>query len=305
MNEAKKPGKREWVKTAVIIFLAVLQVAVQYVTSGTISAQIRGQATVTASASFDVIMPSSRRVKTVYAKAGRTVEAGDVLFVLAEGDSEEIEAARQELESAEATLQTLQNSLEDQRRNYQRALLQAASDADYTKENRNIKKLSDEIKEKTEERDTIDFSDDALKEAKAALDEAEAEVKKQEAAVAEAEKTVKEAKDAAKEAADTLDAAEGAYLEQKEKVEALEAERTSLENQGEGGSADVEKVLQAWEAAVFGSAKLRPPSRAAKAMFRRASLLLPSRHAVSRFARIRRTDSMAIRSEMGWWFLLQ
>ncbi|MBQ2157432.1 MAG: RND transporter, partial [Oscillospiraceae bacterium] len=62
MNEAKKPGKREWVKTAVIIFLAVLlvltffsntimnanlpEVAVQYVTSGTISAQIRGQATV-------------------------------------------------------------------------------------------------------------------------------------------------------------------------------------------------------------------------------------------------------------------
>ena len=265
MNEAKKPGKREWVKTAVIIFLAVLlvltffsntimnanlpEVAVQYVTSGTISAQIRGQATVTASASFDVIMPSSRRVKTVYAKVGRTVEAGDVLFVLAAGDSEEIEVARQELESAEATLQTLQNSLEDQRRSYQRALLQAASDADYTKENRNIKKLSDEIKEKTEERDAIDFSDDALKEAKAALDEAEAEVKKQEAAVAEAEKTVKEAKDAAKEAADTLDAAEGAYLEQKEKVEALEAERTSLENQGEGGSADVEKVLQAWEAA--------------------------------------------------------
>ena len=287
MNDEKKTKKRGWVQTAVIIFLSVMlvltffsntimnanlpEVAVQYVTSGAISAQIRGQGTIAASETFDIIMSDTRKVKTVYAKVGQTVEAGDVLFILAEGDSQEVEAARQELEQAETQLQSLKDSLEESRRSYQRALLEAASAADYTKENRNIQKLRDEISEKTKERDELDFSDTALKTARDALEEAEKAYEEEQKKYDEAQEKLREAKSAAKKAKEALDAAEEPYNEAKAKVDEIEAERAKSGGSGDGSYSAVKAAEDAYNAA-------QAETKEAEAQVEEAKLALETAH---------------------------
>ena len=113
---------RGWVKNAAIIFLAVLliltffsntimnhslpEVATQAISSGSITARIRGTGTVTANQNYEVMIDQSRRVKTVMIKAGQEVNVGDVLFVLSEADSDELEQARNTLRQLEKSYQT-------------------------------------------------------------------------------------------------------------------------------------------------------------------------------------------------------
>jgi len=108
-----KPKKREWVKNAAIIFLAVLlaltffsntimnrtlpEIATEYVTNGTITARVRGTGTVEALGVYEVKAAETREIRAVMVKSGQKVDAGDVLFVLGEGDSEEIETATETL----------------------------------------------------------------------------------------------------------------------------------------------------------------------------------------------------------------
>lgn len=190
----EKTKKRGWVKDAAIIFLAVLLVltffsntimnwslpeaSIKYVTSGSINAQIRGTGTVTASESYEVVLDESRVVKTVYAKAGEEVKTGDLLFVLSDDASTELETA--------------QDTLESLRFEYQKALLQATS-ADYAQEDRAISKLNDQILAKTEERDALDISDTVYLTAQDAVSAAEADVKTAEAAVQAAEDSLEAA----------------------------------------------------------------------------------------------------------------
>ena len=91
--------KREWVKTAAIILLAVLlvltffsktimnaslpEVATQQVSSGAINARIRGQGTVEASEVYNVTIKQTRKVSSVLVKTGQEINVGDTLFVLA------------------------------------------------------------------------------------------------------------------------------------------------------------------------------------------------------------------------------
>lgn len=115
MNEKGKI-KREWVKTAAIIFLSVMlvltffansimnyslpEVATNYVQSGTITAKIRGTGTVESGDPYEVKVTESRKVTSVAVRVGETVQKGDVLFYLEDADSEELKAARKELEDA-------------------------------------------------------------------------------------------------------------------------------------------------------------------------------------------------------------
>ncbi len=115
MNET--PKNREWVKNAAIVFLAVLLVltffsntimnrslpeaAAVYVQSGVITAMVRGQGTVESLGSYEVKAPETREIRAVMIRAGQEVEAGDVLFVLGNGDSAEIEAAQEQLRQLE------------------------------------------------------------------------------------------------------------------------------------------------------------------------------------------------------------
>ena len=117
MNET--PKNREWVKNAAIVFLAVLlvltffsntimnrslpEVATQDVTDGAIVSKVRGSGTVTANGNNQVKMEKTRVIRAVLVKAGQEVKAGDVLFTLGEGSSEEIEAL-------EEKIRNLQNS---------------------------------------------------------------------------------------------------------------------------------------------------------------------------------------------------
>jgi len=134
-----KPKNRAWVKNAAIIFLAVLlvltffsntimnrtlpEVSTQYISYGDITAKVRGTGTVTASGSYEVNATQNRTVRAVMVKEGQEVLAGDVLFVMGEGSSEDIEAAQ-------SNLQQLQLS-------YQRSALSIPT-YDYTMEEREI-----------------------------------------------------------------------------------------------------------------------------------------------------------------------
>lgn len=143
-----KTKNREWVKNAAIIFLAVLlvltffsntilnaslpEVATRGARGGTITARIRVTGNVTASQNYEVSIDESRRVRSVLVKTGQEVSAGDVLFVLSEGESDELESARD-------TLRELQKS-------YQEKLISSAGN-DYARETRDIRLAQQELTE--------------------------------------------------------------------------------------------------------------------------------------------------------------
>ena len=101
--------KREWVKDAAIVFLAVLlvltffsntimnrslpEVATAAVSSGSIVARVRGSGVVTATGKQQVKAKETRTIRSVMVKVGQEVNTGDVLFVLGEGDETALEQA--------------------------------------------------------------------------------------------------------------------------------------------------------------------------------------------------------------------
>ena len=107
--------KREWVKDAAILFLAVLlvltffsntimnhslpEVATAAVSNGSIIAKVRGTGTVTATGKHQVKAKETRTIRSVMIKVGQEVNAGDVLFVLGEGDETQLEQAKEKLRS--------------------------------------------------------------------------------------------------------------------------------------------------------------------------------------------------------------
>ena len=107
--------KREWVKDAAIIFLAVLlvltffsntimnhslpEVATAAVSSGSIVAKVRGSGVVTATGKHQVKAKDTRTIRSVMVKVGQEVNAGDVLFVLGQGDETALEQAKSNLSS--------------------------------------------------------------------------------------------------------------------------------------------------------------------------------------------------------------
>ena len=108
---------RAWVKNVAIIFLAALliltffsntimnralpEVATQGVSSGSITARVRGSGTVTAVGTYELKAEQTRKVQSVLVRSGQEVNAGDVLFVLGEGESEELEQASESLRQLE------------------------------------------------------------------------------------------------------------------------------------------------------------------------------------------------------------
>ena len=119
-KEVQRGKRRGWIKNAAIIFLAIMllltffsntimnrslpEVAAKTVTSGTISAKIRGTGTVAANSAYEVKVKENRVIKTVAVRKGDTVEVGDVLFILEEGESTGLQELRDQLVSRRATL---------------------------------------------------------------------------------------------------------------------------------------------------------------------------------------------------------
>ncbi len=128
MNEKK--NKREWVKSAAIVFLSIMlvltffsntimnyslpEVAAQYIMSDSITAKIRGNGVIESNDPYQVMYDKIRKVESVEVREGDEVQKGDVLCLLSEDDSEELEAAKALLEAAEAE--------------YDRALVNAETD---------------------------------------------------------------------------------------------------------------------------------------------------------------------------------
>ena len=91
-----KVKNRAWVKNAVIVFLVILliltffsntimnrslaEVATQSITSGSITARVRGSGTVTATGGYEVKATQTREIRSVMVKVGQQVNQGDVLF---------------------------------------------------------------------------------------------------------------------------------------------------------------------------------------------------------------------------------
>ena len=109
----KKRGKRDWVKNAIIIFLAVLlvltffsntimnyslpEVAAQYPQTTTLTTKIRGSGTVESAQSYNVTVQETRTVAAVNVKKGDTIAAGDTLLTLDATESQELQDARANL----------------------------------------------------------------------------------------------------------------------------------------------------------------------------------------------------------------
>ena len=130
MNETKK-SRKEWVKTAAIVFLSVMLVltffsnsimnyslpeaATQYIEPGSITAQIRGNGTVESGDPYKVKISGIRKVESIDVYVGDVVDKGTVLMHLSYEDSDALKAAKAELEAAEL--------------NYEMALLTGEVDA--------------------------------------------------------------------------------------------------------------------------------------------------------------------------------
>jgi hypothetical protein len=130
MNETKK-SRKEWVKTAAIVFLSVMlvltffsnsimnyslpEVATQYIEPGSITAQIRGNGTVESGDPYKVKISGIRKVESIDVYVGDVVDKGTVLMHLSYEDSDALKAAKAELEAAEL--------------NYEMALLTGEVDA--------------------------------------------------------------------------------------------------------------------------------------------------------------------------------
>lgn len=153
--------RREWVKTAAIIFLTIMllltffsntimnyslpEVSAKYVESGSLSEQIRGTATVEAAQQYEVkYTGSSRVVQAVEVKQGDTVEKGQVLLRFEEGDSPDLETAQSDLEAKQDE--------------YRTKLLDAG--VDYSADELSIKNLQEDIARLKE---SLGGSDDYLK----------------------------------------------------------------------------------------------------------------------------------------------
>ena len=174
MNE-QNVKKRGWVKNAAIVFLAVMlvltffsetimnrslpEVAAMYATPGTITARIRGNGTVSANDSYEVIQNQTRTVREINVRVGNQVSAGDVLFTLADTSSEELEAAQGKL----------RNLLLD----YERKVISASLDGDYARENRSIELKKEEIDEAQEKLTDMPYSEAAINAAQSVVDAAE------------------------------------------------------------------------------------------------------------------------------------
>lgn len=168
--------KRELIKTILIIFLAALllltffsntimnkslsQITTERTTSGKLTERLRGSGLVLSNQSYGVTVDGNKVIDTIMVKSGQEVEKGDVLLTVGTGESEELNAAIETLETLELE--------------YNKALL--TPDADYTSENQAIKNAREDLSEAIRKRDeaaenqgNIQAEKDSYKENKAKL----------------------------------------------------------------------------------------------------------------------------------------
>ncbi|MBQ3861363.1 MAG: HlyD family efflux transporter periplasmic adaptor subunit, partial [Clostridia bacterium] len=130
--ENKAQNRRDWVKNIAIIFLVILllltffsrtimnarlpEVSAQYAQYATLSSAVKASGTVKANESYNVIfeeeekVEQTRKVQSVYVKAGDTVEKDAPILALSNDPSEQLKQAREDLAKAEEELVKLKES---------------------------------------------------------------------------------------------------------------------------------------------------------------------------------------------------
>lgn len=246
--------RREWVKTAAIIFLAVLlvltffsntimnaslpEVATQQVTQGTINAKIRASGTITANETYNVKLAQSRKIESVKCKVGQAVNAGDVLFVLEAQESDELKQAKTDLETLEL--------------NYQKSLIEASNGN--AQEDRDVQKLRDAYNEALtiyHQYSSMDPSSIAVSKIKA--EEKQKELTKELEEAQKALETIKnseEYKNLETEIADLEKKAEPLKTAADQAKSELEATIESLYNKDLGSVLEIKKQVKNWQSDV-------------------------------------------------------
>ena len=169
MEVKEKSKKRELIKTIAIIFLAVMlvltffsntimnrslpEVATGVVSSGTINAKIRGSGTVSANETYEVILNQTREVRSVCVKVGDTVSQGDLLFVLGDVESQELQEAQEQLQSLNIE--------------YQKQLLTLSKE--YATDDLSVQVLQEDLQKAIQQRDANVVTDAELSYAKGDL----------------------------------------------------------------------------------------------------------------------------------------
>ena len=147
----EKKGRRDWVKNAVIIFLAVMlaltffsntimnwslpEVAAQYPQASTITTKIRGTGTVEAAQTYNVTIQESRTVSKVNVRPGDAVKAGDTLLTLDEKESQELIDARAAVAALQLEYDKMQVDEGDQTHATEATLQQARDAVDTAEDN--------------------------------------------------------------------------------------------------------------------------------------------------------------------------
>ncbi len=201
-NEKKKKS-RGWVKDAAIIFLAVLlvltffsntilnrslpEVATVYVQEGTITNKVRGTGTISARENYEVTIEQTRQVQSVLVRVGDEVRAGDVLFTLQPGDSDELEMAEKQLKTLEKDLRNLENE-------YQVWLLGLTETDDY-EQDQAVSDAREALQEARTAQEEAAISEEDRAEYEAELAELEAEIEECKAMV-EAQQAVVDQREA-------------------------------------------------------------------------------------------------------------
>ena len=169
MNEENRK-KREWVKSAAIVFLSIMlvltffsntimnyslpEVATQYISSGTITAKIRGTGTVESGDPYLVEVNESRKVASVEVRVGSTVQKGDVLMVLEDTESQELKDALAQLSVLKANRDAALLKIADATllKNMQNGKF--TSQSTFSKKTQTLLKEIDELKGKVDEAQT-------------------------------------------------------------------------------------------------------------------------------------------------------
>ena len=235
--EEQTVKKRGWVKNAAIIFLSVMlvltffsqtilnrslpEVSASYVESGSINTKVRGSGTVTAGESYNVTLPQTRKVESVFVRVGDMVEAGDVLFLLSDLESDELMAAQDTLDAMELS--------------YQQSLINL-SDTDYARENREIQKAKADLAEAKDALARSLVTPEELLNAKLALQEGTKQLERLQKQKADHETLLSQLQEESASATTALKDKSAEYTGLEQQIAQLEQEIAQLQSNTSGAA---------------------------------------------------------------------
>jgi multidrug efflux pump subunit AcrA (membrane-fusion protein) len=210
----EKSKKRELIKSIAIVFLVVLliltffsgtimnyslpEVATQVVSGGTINAKIRGSGTVAANENYEVVINQTREVRSVCVKAGDKVAEGDLLFVLGDMESQELQDAQEQLRKLNL--------------DYQKQVLNFSKE--YAENDRSVAIIREDLEKAIAKRDANQVTDSDISYAKGDLAAAKNELSQIELMLADL---------------NSLQTDNEKYTQAKAKVDELKARETELQ----------------------------------------------------------------------------